>query len=480
MSVPYKIEAMEELLVNNGKNTPTKASDRIPIIAKPFVSERALKLLDVVEKFVEEECIPADAVYQQQVGTGVQQRFSSHPPILEDLKKRAHQLGLWNMFLPKNHFKEGAGFSNLEYGLMAEYLGKSGVASEATNCSAPDTGNMEVFAKYGTQEQKDRWLKPLLEGKIRSAFLMTEPEVASSDATNISLTMTKDGNDYVLNGSKWWSSGAGDPRCQVYIVMGKTDPNHESVYKQQSVIFVPYDAPGITIQRMLSVMGFDDAPHGHGHVTFNNVRIPAANMCLGEGRGFEVIQGRLGPGRIHHAMRSIGAAEKALEWFLARINDPKKKPFGKQLHEHGVMLERVAHSRIEIDASRLQVLNAAIMIDSKDAKFALKEIAEAKVLVPDMLLRVIDRAIQAYGGAGVCQDTPLANMWAHGRTMRIVDGPDEVHALQLGRNENKRGEFCLKKIEWQKKRSAEMAKSYGIESTDLLQLNREWSKQSKL
>ncbi|KAK5166076.1 uncharacterized protein LTR77_008337 [Saxophila tyrrhenica] len=480
MSVPYKIEAMEEMLVNSSKGAPTKASDRIPIIAKPFVSERAMKLLDVVEKFVEEECIPADAVFQQQVGTGTETRFSAHPPILEDLKKRARELGLWNMFLPKNHFKEGAGFSNLEYGLMAEYLGKSGVASEATNCAAPDTGNMEVFAKYGTQEQKDRWLKPLLEGQIRSAFLMTEPEVASSDATNISLTMKKEGNDYILNGSKWWSSGVGDPRCQVYIVMGKTDPSNASVYKQQSVMFVPFDTPGITIHRMLSVMGFDDAPHGHGHVTFNNVRVPAANMCLGEGRGFEVIQGRLGPGRIHHAMRSIGAAEKALEWFLARINDPKKKPFGKQLHEHGVMLERVAHSRIEIDASRLQVLNAAIMIDSKDAKFALKEIAEAKVLVPDMLLRVLDRAIQAYGGAGVSQDTPLANMWAHGRTMRIVDGPDEVHALQLGRNENKRGEFCLKKINWQKKRSEEMAQSYGLQKRDLLQLDRKWSEKSKL
>ena len=384
------------------------------------------------------------------------------------------------MFLPKNHFKEGAGFSNLEYGLMAEYLGKSGVASEATNCAAPDTGNMEVFAKYGTQEQKDRWLKPLLEGKIRSAFLMTEPDVASSDATNIGLTMKKDGNDYVLNGAKWWASGAGDQRCQVYIVMGKTDPNNPSVYKQQSVMFVPYDAPGIKIERMLSVMGFDDAPHGHGHVSFNNVRVPASNMCLGEGRGFEVIQGRLGPGRIHHAMRSIGAAEKALEYFLARINDPRKKPFGKQLSEHGVMLERVALSRIDIDACRLAVLNAAIMIDSKDAKHALKEIAEAKVLIPDMLLKVLDRAMQAYGGAGVSQDTPLANMWAHARTMRIVDGPDEVHALQLGRNENKRGDFLLKKIEWQKKRSAEMAKSYGLESRDLLQLDREYSKQSKL
>ena len=383
------------------------------------------------------------------------------------------------MFLPKNHFKEGAGFSNVEYGLMAEYLGKSGVASEAVNCAAPDTGNMEVFAKYGTQEQKDRWLKPLLEGKIRSAFLMTEPDIASSDATNISLTMLKDGDDYVLNGSKWWSSGTGDPRCEVYIVMGKTDPKNENVYQQQSVLFVPHDLPGITIHRMLSVMGFDDAPHGHGHVTFNNVRVPAHNMCLGEGRGFEVIQGRLGPGRIHHAMRSIGAAEKALEYFVARINDTRKRPFGKNLNEQGVMLERVAQSRIEIDACRLQVLNAALMIDSKDAKHALKEIAEAKVLIPDMLLKVIDRAIQAYGGAGVSQDTPLANMWAHGRTMRIVDGPDEVHMLQLGRNENKRGQFLLNKIEWQKKRSAEMAKSYGMETRDSLQLDREWSKMNK-
>lgn len=434
-----------------------------------------------MEKFVEEECIPGDAVFSQQLGLTPDARFRAHPPILEDLKKRARELGLWNMFLPKNHFKEGAGFSNLEYGLMAEYLGKSGIASEATNCNAPDTGNMEVFAKYGTQAQKDRWLKPLLEGKIRSAFLMTEPDVASSDATNISLTMVKDGNDYVLNGAKWWSSGAGDPRCQIYIVMAKSDPGNKNVYRQQSVILVPFDTPGVKIERMLSVMGYDDAPHGHGHVTFTNVRVPASNLILGAGRGFEVIQGRLGPGRIHHAMRSIGAAERALEHFLARINDPRKKPFGKQLHEHGIQLERVARSRIEIDAARLQVLNAAIMIDSKDAKFALKEIAEAKVLIPEMALTVIDRAMQAYGGAGVSQDTPLARMWASGRTMRIVDGPDEVHLLQLGRNENKRGPFLLEKVEWQKKRGEEMAKSYGLQNKDVLQLDREWSKEkSKL
>ena len=399
---------------------------------------------------------------------------------MEKLKTRARELGLWNMFLPKNHFKEGAGFSNLEYGLMAEYLGKSLCASEATNCAAPDTGNMEVFAKYGTQEHKDKWLKPLLDGKIRSAFLMTEPDVASSDATNITLDMKKDGNDWILNGSKWWSSGAGDPRCKIYIVMGKSDPNNSSVYKQQSVILVPAETPGITIHRMLSVMGFDDAPHGHGHITFNNVRVPASNMVLGEGRGFEVIQGRLGPGRIHHAMRSIGAAEKALEYFIARLNDPRKKTFGKQLHEHGVMLERVARSRIEIDTARLTVLNAALMIDSKDAKFALKEIAEAKVQVPAMALEVIDRAIQAFGGAGVSQDTPLANMWAHGRTMRIVDGPDEVHLMQLGRNENKRGKHLFDKIEWQKKKTDELAEAYGITRRDPLQLDREHSKSAKL
>lgn len=400
--------------------------------------------------------------------------------MIEDLKKRARELGLWNLFLPKNHFKEGAGFSNLEYGLMAEYLGKSFIASEAVNCSAPDTGNMEVFAKYGTPAQKARWLQPLLDGKIRSAFLMTEPDVASSDATNIELNMRKEGNEWVLNGSKWWSSGAGDKRCEVFIVMGKSDPNNASVYKQQSVIIVPFDAPGITIHRMLGVFGFDDAPHGHGHITFENVRVPDENMVLGPGRGFEVIQGRLGPGRIHHAMRSIGAAEKALEYMIARMNDPRKTPFGKQLHEHGVMLSRVADSRVKIDAARLQVCEAAIKIDTKDAKFALKEIAEAKILVPKILLEVLDDAIQAYGGAGVSQDTPLANMWAHGRTMRIVDGPDEVHMLQMGRNENKRGKACLAKIEWQKKKAAEMCKAYGMEKKDILQLDRKVAKQAKL
>lgn len=326
MSSQKKSEVSQKLMVNATGTAPAPASEKIPLIARPFVSDRAKKTLDIVrtsfpasqltnrvltliqvEKFVEEECIPADSIFNQQLGEGTAKRFTGHPPIMEDLKDRAKELGLWNMFLPKNHFKEGAGFSNLEYGLMAEYLGKSRTASEATNCAAPDTGNMEVIAKYGTPEQKKQWLQPLLDGKMRSAFLMTEPDVASSDATNITLNIRKEGNEYVLNGSKWWSSGAGDERCKIYIVMGKSDPQNSNVYRQQSVILVPADTPGITIHRMLGVFGYDDAPHGHGHISFDNVRVPASNMVLGEGRGFEVIQGRLGPGRIHHAMRSIGA-----------------------------------------------------------------------------------------------------------------------------------------------------------------------------
>ncbi|KAF2456807.1 acyl-CoA dehydrogenase/oxidase [Lineolata rhizophorae] len=453
-------------------STPGPASSRIPVVARPFVGERAKETLDLVEKFVDEECIPADPVYAAQLGSTVEERFSAHPPVLEALKRRARELGLWNMFLPRNHFSEGAGFSNLEYGLMAEHLGRSRTASEATNCAAPDTGNMEVLAKYGSGAQKRQWLDPLLDGRVRSAFLMTEPDVASSDATNIQLQMRRDGDDWVLNGQKWWSSGAGDPRCKVYLVMGKSDPRHADPYRQQSVIIVPADTPGITIHRMLSVYGFDDAPHGHGHISFDNVRVPGSNMVLGPGRGFEIIQGRLGPGRIHHAMRSIGAAEKALELFLARINDPAKKPFGKHLSEHGVMLERVARSRIEIDAARLVVLNAAIKIDESDAKAALEEIAQAKVLVPTVALDVIDRAVQAYGAAGVSQETPLAQMYAVGRTMRIVDGPDEVHILQLGRNENKRGAAVRQKLAWQEMRSKELAKANGIELKDKLALNR--------
>jgi acyl-CoA dehydrogenase len=322
---------------------------------------------------------------------------------------------------------------------------------------------MEVLAKYGNEAQKKQWLAPLMDGKIRSAFLMTEPGIASSDATNIEMKMTRDGDHYVLNGSKWWSSGAGDPRCKIYIVMAKSDPTNPDKYKQQSVILVPADTPGVTIHRMLSVYGYDDAPHGHGHISFNNVRVPVSNLVLGPGRGFEIIQGRLGPGRIHHAMRAIGAAELALDWMLMRINDPKKTPFGKQLKEHGVILEWVARSRIEIDAARMVVLNAAIQIDAGGAKSALKEIAEAKVLVPNMALAVIDRAVQSFGAAGVSQDTPLASAWANIRTLKLADGPDEVHLQQLGRNENKRNKEVTATILRQKETAQRLFSQYNVQ-----------------
>lgn len=440
-------------------------SAKIPAIALNRVSDAAKKTLDIVAKFVEEECIPADPVLEAQIGEG-DARWENHPQIIEDLKVKARKLGLWNMFFPKGHYTESPGWTNLEYGLMAEWLGRSRSASEACNCAAPDTGNMEVLAKYGNAAQKEQWLKPLMDGKIRSAFLMTEPEVASSDATNIALDIKREGNEYVLNGSKWWSSGAGDPRCKIYIVMGKTDAKNPDPYRQQSVVLVPAGTPGIKIQRMLKVYGYDDAPHGHGHITFNNVRVPASNMVLGEGRGFEIIQGRLGPGRIHHAMRTIGASERALDWMLMRVNDERKKPFGKELREHGVILEWIAKSRIEIDAARLIVLNAAIKMDELGPKKALKEIAEAKVLIPQMALAVIDRGVQAFGGAGVSQDTPLANMWAGIRTLRLADGPDEVHLQQLGRNENKRGKDVTQHIKWQKERTEQLMKQYGTKTAE--------------
>ncbi|KAH7318352.1 acyl-CoA dehydrogenase/oxidase [Stachybotrys elegans] len=440
-------------------------SSQIPAIVSNRVSDAAKETIDIVAKFVEEECIPADPVLEAQVGEG-DGRWETHPPIIEDLKAKARKLGLWNMFLPKGHYAESPGWTNLEYGLMAEWLGRSRSASEACNCSAPDTGNMEVLAKYGNAAQKEQWLKPLMDGKIRSAFLMTEPDIASSDATNIQLDIRREGDEYVLNGSKWWSSGAGDPRCKIYIVMGKSDANNKDPYRQQSVILVPSETKGITIHRMLRVYGYDDAPHGHGQITFKNVRVPVANMVLGEGRGFEIIQGRLGPGRIHHAMRSIGAAERALDWMLMRVNDERKKPFGKALREHGVILEWIAKSRIEIDAARLVVLNAAIKMDEQGPKKALKEIAEAKVLIPQTALTVIDRAVQSFGGAGVSQDTPLASMWAGIRTLRLADGPDEVHLQQMGRNENRRGKKVAEHILWQQKRTAELMKAHGVEQVE--------------
>src|SRR5215475_6592064 len=382
-----------------------------------------------LQEFMDEYVYPHEETFKDQLDSA-SDRWTV-PPIMEELKAKAKERGLWNLFLPESD--RGAGLTNLEYAPLCEIMGRSPIAAETFNCSAPDTGNMEVFERYASPELKKQYLEPLLEGKIRSAFAMTEPKVASSDATNIESSIARDGDSYVINGHKWWTSGIGDKRCKVLIFMGKTDAKNPDKYKQQSMILVPRDTPGIKIIRMLTVFGYDDAPHGHGEVLFENVRVPAGNMLLGEGRGFEIAQGRLGPGRIHHCMRQIGVAERALELMCKRAHE--RVAFGKRLSENDITLERIAQSRIEIDQARLLVLNAAWMMDTVGNKAAKQAIASIKVAVPNMTLRVLDRAIQLHGGGGVSQAFPLASWWAHSRTLRFADGPDEVHRRQIGRLE---------------------------------------------
>mgnify|MGYP001479198344 FL=1 len=390
-------------------------------------SDKVKELQKRLNDFMNENVYKNEQVFEDQLDKNGRWTI---PPILEELKLRAKKQGLWNLFLPESDY--GAGLKNIEYAPLCEIMGRSPIGPEVFNCSAPDTGNMEVFVRYGTEKQKEKWLKPLLNGEIRSSFAMTEPAVASSDASNIQGSIVKDGNEYVINARKWWTSGAMDPRCKIIIFMGKTDPNAEK-YKQQSMILVPKDTKGVKVLRHLPVFGYDDAPHGHAEVNFDNVRVPQDNILLGEGRGFEIAQGRLGPGRIHHCMRSIGQAERALELMIARAKS--RVAFGKTLAEQGVVMDHIASSRSEIDQARLLVLKAAHMMDTVGNKVARKEISMIKVVVPNMTSKVVDRAIQVHGGAGISQDFPLAYAYATARYLRIVDGPDDVHNMSIAKLE---------------------------------------------
>ena len=397
-------------------------------------SDRTEDLRRRVDDFMREFVFPAESEYAAELAANRASDDRWQPTAtMERLKAKAREHGLWNLFLPDS--KRGAGLTNLEYAPLAELMGRSPIGSEPFNCSAPDTGNMEAIERYGTPEQKNRWLEPLLVGEIRSAFCMTEPAVASSDATNIEARIERVGDEYIINARKWWASGANHARCEILIFMGKTDADNPNRHRQQSMLLVPIDTPGITVLRHLDVFGYDDAPHGHAEVAFENVRVPVANMLLGEGRGFEIAQGRLGPGRIHHCMRSIGVAERALALMCRRTSE--RVSFGRPISEQTVTLERIAEARVMIDQTRLLVLQAADLMDKVGNKAAAKQIAMIKVAAPNMACRVIDWAIQAHGGGGVSGDFPLASAYAHMRTLRLADGPDEVHRNQIGRFELK-------------------------------------------
>ncbi|MYL20849.1 acyl-CoA dehydrogenase [Halobacillus litoralis] len=391
-------------------------------------SEKVKELQEKLTTFMENHIYPNEALYEEQLKK--EDRFSEIPPIMEELKVKAEEEGLWNLFLPESEY--GAGLTNMEYAPLCEIMGRSAIAPEVFNCAAPDTGNMEVLVRYGTEEQKQQWLEPLLRGEIRSCFSMTEPDVASSDATNVQTSITRVGDEYVINGTKWWSSGAGDPRCKISIVMGKNDPD-AARHEQQSMILVPLDSEGVTIKRLLPVFGYDHAPHGHAEIEFKDVRVPASNLLWDEGKGFAIAQGRLGPGRIHHCMRTIGAAERALELMCERVKS--RQAFGRPLADQGVVREWIAESRMEIEQARLLTLKAAYMMDTVGNKEAKSEIAMIKVVAPNMALKVIDRAIQAFGAAGVSGDFELAANWANIRTLRLADGPDEVHRRAIAKYE---------------------------------------------
>lgn len=394
------------------------------------ISDRGRELQVRVQAFTDTHIYPNESKFYQQIEEG--DRWEPLP-IIEELKEKARAEGLWNLFLAESEY--GAGLTNYEYAPLCEIMGRSPLAPEVFNCSAPDTGNMEVLVRYGNEAHKKEWLEPLLNGEIRSAFCMTEPDVASSDATNIQASIVRDGDEYVINGNKWWASGAGDPRCKIFIFMGKTNPDAPR-HKQQSMILVPADAPGVRMIRTLPVFGYDHAPHGHGHIKFENVRVPVSNILLGEGRGFEIAQGRLGPGRIHHCMRTIGVAERALEELCRRAKS--RVAFGRAIVEMGSVRQDIARSRIEIDQARLLTMYAAHMMDTVGNKVARAEIAMIKVVAPVMALKVIDRAIQVHGGQGVCGDTGLPAAWAAVRTLRLADGPDEVHLETITRLELKK------------------------------------------